>query len=311
MMLRKHLFITKFFKPILSSTITVVFLIGYPSSSLANQSWLQTALAYLGFKPRDVTKTPPGRSRDGGGRGNCPNLAYSGKDTQLVALIPEVQPYFSSSATQKSSSKTVWSDTIEQRPNLWFYIPYKYDERTQLENAKLAIIDEDKRLVTQPILFRLPKEPGIVQVKMPINLEVNKRYKWFFSIVCDENKPSRNPSVSGWIQRILPNKAGFVVEPSEDVLARISYRDIAKYGLWFDAFTRLAELYQSTNPQNYIQSSVKSEKFTKSLDNQIQEDWLAVFKVLELGDDQITSEISKSPIFKLDCVSRTDGRKCE
>jgi hypothetical protein len=310
-MFRKKLLIYQFFKPILSSTIAVTFLISYPSSSLAEQSWLQTALAYLGFKPRDVRKTPSGRSKGGGGRGNCPNLAYSGKDKQLIALIPEVQPYSSSFATQKSSSKIIWSDTIAQRPNLWFYIPYKYDETTQLANAKLAIIDEDKHLVTKPTLFRLPKKPGIVEVKMPINLEVNKPYQWFFSIVCDENKPSRNPSVSGWIQRVPLNKAGFVVEPSEDVLAQISYRDIANYGLWFDAFTQLAEVYQSTNPQDYIQSSVKSEKFTKSPDNQIQDDWLAVFKVFELGDEKITDEISKSPIFKLDCVSTTDGSKCE
>ncbi|MGI2909416.1 DUF928 domain-containing protein [Tolypothrix sp. VBCCA 56010] len=290
-------------------------MISNPPPILANTTFWQNVLAYLGFQPRKVKGTPEDHGTDGGGRGNCPNLALAYdnkfKDIQLTALIPEVQPYPSSSLTPKSA-KIIWSDTIKQRPNLWFYIPYKYDEKTQLKFAKFALIDEDKRLVTQPpFLFQLPKQPGIVQVKMPINLEVNKPYKWFFSIVCDENKPSRNPSVSGWIQRILPNKAGFVVEPSEDVLARISYRDIAKRGLWFDAFTRLAEVYQSTNPQSYIQSSVKSEKFTKSLDNQIQEDWLAVFKVLELGDDQITSEISKSPIFKLDCVSRTDGRKCE
>jgi hypothetical protein len=309
---------TKSFKPILSSILTAIVLVNYPTTTLAEGSWLQSFFNYIGIR-RDVRGKVGSRPKGGGGRGNCPNLAYqeNGKDTQLMALIPEIEPYpISSNPKEQKATKIVWSYTIKEKPSFWFYVPYKYDEQTQVKFAKLAIVDEEKRLINRPpIIFTLPKEPGLVQVQIPnnvqMNLEINKPYKWFFSIVCDENKPSRNPSVSGWIQRILANKAGFVVEPSEDVLARISYRDMAKKGLWFDAFTRLAELYQSTNPQNYIQSSVKSEKFTKSLDNQIQEDWLAVFKVLELGDDKITSEIYKSPIFRLDCVSTTDGHKCD
>lgn len=289
-------------KVIFSSIIAVIFLISYPAKALAIFSFFLSWFNSPSVK-EDLEGKIGSSPKGAGGRGNCPNLA---QDKQLIALIPAYTP-----ETQESS-KAVLSYTIKQRPNLWFYIPYKYDEKTQVKFAKLALIDEEKHLISQPpFLFQLPQQPGIVQVNLPINLEVNKPYKWFLSIVCDENKPSRNPSVSGWIQRILPNKAGFIVEPSEDVLARISYRDMAKNGLWFDAFTRLAEVYQSTNPHSYIQSSVKSENFTKSLDSEIQEDWLAVFKGLELGDDKITSEISKSPIFKLDCVSRTDGRKCE
>ncbi|NJM74268.1 MAG: DUF928 domain-containing protein [Scytonema sp. RU_4_4] len=304
----------KYSQVILSITIAIIFLIGYPAEALAEGSWLQNFLAYIGFK-RDVRGKVGSRPKGGGGRGNCPNLAYlnKAKDLQLIAIIPEAQPYSSSSLASKPA-KITWSYTIQQRPNLWFYVPYKFDEETQVKFAKLALIDEDKRLITQPpFIFQLPQQPGIVQVKLPIALEVNKPYKWFFSVICDDNKPSRNPSVSGWVQRVPPNQAGFVLQPSEDVFNRINYRDIANYGLWFDAFTRLAEVYQLSNPQNSIDSSVNSENFTKtkSLDNQIQEDWLAVFKGLELDDENIISEISQAPIFKLNCVSKTDGSKCE
>lgn len=289
----------KSLKIILSTTTTAVFLLSYPAEVLAKRSWVKNFLAFIGIK-RNVRGKVGSRPKGGGGRGNCPSLASIGKDIQLIALIPEAnisesKPDFSSLGTKKSSSKVVWSDTLKHRPSLWFYTPYKYEERTQVKFAKLALIDENKRLVTRPpFLFQLPKESGIVQVQIPINLEINQPYKWFFSVVCDENKPSRNPSVSGWIQKVSSNQAGFVLETSEETLTRIDYPYLAERGLWFDAFTRLTEVYQATIPAT-----------------DINEDWLAVFQALELGDDQTTREVSQAPIFKLNCVSRTDGSKCD
>jgi len=306
----------KYLKAILSTAIAVSFSIGYPAQAVAEGSILQNFLAFIGFK-RDVRGKVGSRPKGGGGRGNCPNLAYDNKtkDLQLTAIIPEFQPY-SLASLEAKETKVTWSYTIKPRPSLWFYIPYKYDENTQVKYAKLAIIDEDKHLVSKPpFLFQLPQQPGIVKINLPIDLEVNKSYKWFFSIICDENKPSRNPSVSGWIQRLTPNRVGFILAPTEDVFTRINYRNTAKHGLWFDAFTQLAEVYQSANLQNNIniESSeiTETENFTKAQDNQIQEDWLEVFNALEFGDENVTSEISKSPIYNLDCISTTDGKKCE
>ena len=303
---------TKSFKPILSSIIAAIVLLNYPATTLAEGSWLQSFFNSIGIR-RDVRGKVGSRPKGGGGRGDCPNLVYErkGNDTQLIALIPEIEPYpVSSKPKEQKVTKIAWSYTIKEKPSFWFYVPYKYDEQTQVKFAKLAIIDEEKRLINRPpIIFTLPKEPGIVQVQVPMNvpmnLEINKSYKWFFSIICDENKPSRNPSVSGWIQRIQPSQAGFTLKSSEDILSRISYRTLASYGLWFDGFTRLAEAYKPTNIPSYTETSVNSRIFTNSLNNNnIQEDWLAVFKELELSD-----EIAKAPIFKL-CAS-TDGGKCQ
>ncbi|MGH7999446.1 MAG: DUF928 domain-containing protein [Brasilonema sp.] len=251
-------------------------------------------------------------------------------DKRLIALIPPIKQsslllLFSSSSSEtlKSSLKSIsqqfsqvtwiWSDTLEEKPSLWFYIPYSYNEQSQLEYAKLALLYESKGLVKEtPILFKLPKEPGIAEVKLPISLEVNKPYKWFFSIVCDEKKPSRNPSVTGWIQRISRDKSVFPVEPSNALISR-RYYIYARSGLLYDAFTWLVKAYEPIRQpnQNLFFSNFGNYQET------IKQDWFDFFKELDLIDEndednkssennketernKIVDEIAKSPIITLE-----------
>ncbi|MEH1844103.1 MAG: DUF928 domain-containing protein [Nostoc sp.] len=319
----------------------MVFLVSYPSPTLAANFW-QDILSYLGYRPRNVLGVASGRANGGSGRGECPNIAYEGTNTdkRLIALIPPIKqsnllssPSSSSSETLKSSLKSIsqessqvtwiWSDTIEEKPSLWFYIPYSYNEESQLEYAKLALLYQSKGLVKEtPILFKLPKEPGIAEVKLPISLEVNKPYKWFFSIICDENKPSRNPSVTGWIQRISREKSVFPVEPSNALLSR-RYDIYARSGLLYDAFTWLVKAYEPIKQPN-------QNPFVSNFDNYqeaIKQDWFDFFKELDLIDEndqddkrdesnkineknKIADEIAKSPILTLECVQKSTNEKC-
>lgn len=335
-MLWTQLFI-RCFKTVLNSTIIMVFLVSYPSPTLAANIW-QDILSYLGYQRRDVLGVADSRANGGSGRGECPNLAYEGTNTgkRLIALIPPIKqsnllssPSSSSSETLKSSLKSIsevtwiWSDTIEEKPSLWFYIPYSYNEESQLKYAKLALLYESKGLVREtPILFKLPKEPGIAEVKLPISLEVNKPYKWFLSIICDENKPSRNPSVTGWIQRISRDKSVFPVEPSNPLLSR-RYDIYARSGLLYDAFTWLVKAYEPIKQPN-------QNPFVSNFDNYqeaIKQDWFDFFKELDLinendEDDKrdennkineknkIADEIAKSPILTLECVQKSTSEKC-
>jgi Domain of Unknown Function (DUF928) len=323
---------TKLFKSIFSTTIVVIVVIGYPPPSLAASLW-QNVLIFFGFRKRDVRNPSASRFQGGAGRGECPKLAYedTNTDKRLIALIPSIkQPKLPSSLitsspeTQKSSLKlssqevdeVVWfsRDTIEEKPSLWFYIPYNYNEESQLEYAKLALVDEDKHLVKEtPILFKLPEKAGIAQVKLPISLEVNKQYKWFFSIVCDENKPSRNPSVTGWIRRVLPEKSVSAVGQSK--IPAVRYRVYAHSGLLYDAFTWLVKAYEPIKQSNENLFSSNFGNYQETL----QKDWFDFFRELDLSDessqsderDKIVNEIAKSPISTLKCVQKSNNQICD
>ncbi|MEH2285140.1 MAG: DUF928 domain-containing protein [Nostoc sp.] len=302
-MFSNHLFGIRWFRAIFSSTLILIFLTSYAPPTLAS-TFIDSFLAVFGFQKRNPKGVAASRPTGGGGRGECSNLASIDTDKQLTALIPQIeissqplslsssssvelksylksnslpQKVLLSSNTIDKKSKTVllWSKTIEEKPTLWFYIPYKYDEQSQLEYAKLALIDEDKHLVEKPIYFKLPKKPAIAQVRLPISLAKGKAYQWFFSVLCDENRPSRNPSVTGWIERVEQNNRKFV----ESSQAYIYY---ARLGLWYDGFTRLAKVYQLTKNQNQNQSypNFRNDEATR-----IQEDWFNFFKTLQLSDD--------------------------
>ncbi|MBD2526468.1 DUF928 domain-containing protein [Nostoc sp. FACHB-133] len=319
----------------------MVFLVSYPSPTLAANIW-QDILSYLGLQRRDVRGVADSRANGGAGRGDCPNLAYKSTNTdkRLIALIPPIKqsslllPLSSlSSETLGSSLKSIsqessqvtWirSDTIEEKPSLWFYIPYSYNKQSQLEYAKLALLYQSKGLVREtPILFKLPKEPGIAEVKLPISLEVNKPYKWFFSIICDENKPSRNPSVTGWIQRISRDKSVFPVEPSNALLSR-RYYIYARSGLLYDAFTWLVKAYEPISQPHQNSFASNSNNYQEA----IKQDWFDFFKELDLiaendeddkrdesnkrnEENKIADEIAKSPILTLECVQKSTYQKC-
>lgn len=319
-----HLLSTRWCKVALSSTLVVMLVIGYTPPSFA---FLQGLLNFLGFQKRDVKKVADNRYKSGGGRGECSNLPFINTEKQLTALIPpiEISPLASSlgssrSQVSKASSKSappstkVWlkSYTIEEKPTFWFYLPYKYNEQSQLEFAKLAIIDEEKQLnKLTPIYFKLPEKSGIVQVRLPIRLEENKPYRWFFSVICDAKKPSRNPSVGGWIERVPRNKF-LAIKPSEGKLTRRYYTYYAQYELWYDAFTQLVQAYQLTKKQN-------QDLFSSNVGNEaklIQEDWQTFFQVLQFSEqkdenDKIAHEIADSPISTLECVQKDNNQRCD
>ncbi|MGM3305138.1 DUF928 domain-containing protein [Anabaena sp. WFMT] len=311
-MLVTNSLIAKLFRALLSSTLVIIVLISNSSQAVGADNLFATILENIfGYKQRDEKRVAPGRSRGGGGRGECLNLAFTGTDKQLTALVPAIDLSGSSSQSenQKTSEKSelaskrfsVKTYTYDEKPTLWFYIPYTYDPKLQLEYVKLTLLKEDKTPVTKkPIYFQLPKQPGIAQVQLPISLEPNKPYQWFFSVVCDENKPSRNPGVTGWIERRLLPPDNFIVKPSDAILSRRKYYFYyAQSELWSDAFTQLARAYQLTKQQN--QGLYSSNFITEA--REIQNDWLNYFKILPLNEDEaepnkIAEEMANSKILE-------------
>jgi Domain of Unknown Function (DUF928) len=114
--------------------------------------------------------------------------------------------------------------------------------------AKFMLLDEEKHpVISQAIAISLSGTPGFISFRLPMTLETGKRYNWYFSIVCDAQKPSRNPGVRGWIQRVAISpelvQALHRVDPSQQ------YRAYVEQGIWYEAVNHLLE-HRRLDPTN-------------------------------------------------------------
>lgn len=105
-----------------------------------------------------------------------------------------------------------WGATAQPEPTFWFYIPFQSShQRTQPLQARFVLLNEQREpVLRRPLRMNLPANPGIVQFTLPQDpsiwmpgqsLQANQSYNWFFTVLCEPDKPSRNPGVQGWIRR--------------------------------------------------------------------------------------------------------------
>jgi hypothetical protein len=204
-----------------------------------------------------IIAAKPTKKRAGGNRGsNSHRGACSAlPQTNLLALIPPDNEGF----------------TIEPFPSFWFYMPYTRE--SGLSGARFMLLNEDLRpVMTEPIAVALPDTPGVMRFQLPnqvASLEVGQRYNWYFWVVCDPEKPSRNPVVSGWIERIAPPVE--LINQLKTTPADREYLIFDENGIWFDALTRLAQ-QRCRIPQN----------------STVQEDWHTLLREIEM--ETLTSQ---------------------
>ncbi|MFN6481587.1 MULTISPECIES: DUF928 domain-containing protein [unclassified Nostoc] len=182
---------------------------------------------------------PGGRVRGGAKRGAVGTLAACPPTKpDLTALVPSTE--------EANSVINVWGQTTVERPSWFFYVPYSKDSSYTVE---FVLQDQDANEIYQKAIA-LPNKPGIVRVSLPTNapaLEVNKQYRWFFSINCDKEKNSPPTYVEGVIQRVELNPA--TIKELQTTEPRKRYAIYAQKGIWYEALTALAELRQK-NPQD-------------------------------------------------------------
>jgi Domain of Unknown Function (DUF928) len=179
------------------------------------------------------------RSKGGVGRGPCAGEEIG----SLIALAPERKPKLINASGENVGS------TVEDYPTFYFYLP---PYPSSVKSAKFALLDENRNLVQEPVYAQLPQalEGTIVKLTMPNKgkvLKVGKQYSWYFSILCDSQKPSRNPEVNGQIQLVLPSSLPRDNEPAyivHDDTYTGKEKDI-KSIVFYDTVTQLAENYSA------------------------------------------------------------------
>ena len=196
------------------------------------------------FNPPLAIKAPHGRERGGAGRGpHCPSV-----DIPLTALVPSAEMQREASGAIPVKYVWVYGQTVEEQPTFWFYVPYNAEN---VKTAKFTLLQANSYYVREPVLqepikpieIALAETPGIIKFRLPYKLEIDKPYNWYFSIICDPQKPSRNPGVKGWIQRV--EKSPELVKDLETLPPVQKYLAYGERGIWFELITNLAESYQS------------------------------------------------------------------
>jgi hypothetical protein len=104
-----------------------------------------------------------------------------------------------------------------------------------------------ERGVVQPLWEQQiqPQTAGIVQMDMPKSLSEllpGKEYRWSVTLICNRDRPSANPFIQTWIQRVPTTPA-----LTQQLAAAKSERDqaqiYARAGLWYDALTAISTAY--------------------------------------------------------------------
>ncbi|XGW00982.1 MAG: DUF928 domain-containing protein (plasmid) [Leptolyngbya sp. BL-A-14] len=282
----------------LIGVLSLSLLILHPAflPSPAQAGWLQRVLEII--SPPPPPRTPPGRGKGTIGRGNS---CSPRSPIPLTALVVPTKIEGLPSQPDSPDITYLGGYTTEGYPTLWFYVPYKPSqekvasnlmllnreqpsrEKTALKlmllnyqkevTLRLMLLDEEQnQLFDQPIEFPLNETPGIVGLKLPNQdkegrpispLQINRQYAWYLSVVCDEKRPSRNPDVNGWIQRVSLQTAG-------------------ENAIWYDRLTELAIAYRDGK-----------EKIEKP------QDWETLLKLIGLSD---ISQLSRQEQLKISFV---------
>ncbi|MGK7891442.1 MAG: DUF928 domain-containing protein [Leptolyngbyaceae cyanobacterium] len=221
--------------------LNVTLILGINSPAVA-QNGVVARLRSL-FGGDQVEGQAAGRSRGGAVRGETCNTFHQIRPDalahdHLMALMPQTNE----------------GKTIARYPTFWFYLPL--DASSEAIRAEFWLLDEnDNSVLSNDIWLSLPEQPGIFSVTLPTSeapLEVNKRYRWFFIIVCDESDSAGNPTVEGWIERverdtIVQQLGGVIDAPPENLLSIYT-----EYFLWHETVSLLAN-HRVTRPELWLE----------------------------------------------------------
>lgn len=204
------------------------------------------------YRPPQRGTAPIGRRSGGAGRGPICALLENDQGTKSVKALVS----FDSERTQVNPQETnnnsnngiVGGSTVRAQPTFWFYIPYVLNPELASQQKRVAqfvVLDEtDRPLWNELIAFELSDQPQLIEYQLPYALETEKLYGWYFSVICDAEKLSRNPVVRGWVQRVEPSselQSGLSGAPASE-----QYQVYANKGIWLDAISSLMDAHRQS-----------------------------------------------------------------
>lgn len=176
--------------------------------------------------------------------------------------------------------------TLEEQPEFWFYVPYVADDRSTEINpqaqrdtstdenrnvriGRFVLLDEGRDLISSHLIaIALLSSPRLVAFQLPTSLEPNQIYNWYFSVICEPDKPSRNPMVRGWVERLeLTPVLATALQTASPSRRYLTY---AENGIWLEAISELMAIRQRFLPVNPTQRE------------QIQQDWFDLLTSLNI-----------------------------
>ncbi len=187
--------------------------------------------------PPPVGAPADGQRVGGASRGNCPRV--SKPLTALVPIIPATGNKSQHPSLARVPAGSVLGLTVVERPTFWVYYPYSL---TSSHSVEFVLQDAQGNEVYQTLLSDSGTTPGVVGFQLPSTvpaLDVNKRYRWFFSVYC-ESDDSTPTYVSGWVERV-PLEASLKRQIEQaSPQQRVTLYNQA--GIWQETVTALAEL---------------------------------------------------------------------
>lgn len=212
---------------------------------------------------------PTGRS-SAAKRGQCNDLNQS-----FVALAPR------SGLISEDLSLVDVGLTTQAQPTAFVYLPdllkspaLNASDTLDPKSVKAQFMiqhikDESlEDLIPNPIDLDIPDDGGLAQINfetLGITLIPQQTYHWYLSIVCDSERPSRNPSVDAWIEVVDPDTKKNI----EDGIVNITddYEKIQFYidrQIWHETVTSLIDL-RCQEPDNVQHQQELKELLTSIL----------------------------------------------
>jgi len=143
-------------------------------------------VGYVRAADEDADLGRPTSRSSGQGRNPCLE--------ELIALVPGDGNITASQKCVQSDAALAYTSVSE--PTFWIYVP-----TTKVKKAEFVLIDNDHEI--KNYVCKLPEKSGIVGFSLKqYKIEPENVYRWQFSILKKQNKPSENPKVGGKIKLI-------------------------------------------------------------------------------------------------------------
>ncbi len=137
--------------------------------------------------------------------------------------------------------QTYFGTTVSLRPEILVYLP-----QSEAKEAVFSLKDAKGNTINE-MNVPVSGKAGIISIKIPTDLKLEKNYQWFLALKFDGQLSPRTPYVNGWIKRILPNRKLAISMQKKDLLDVATA--LGKQGIWYDCVATLAKL-RATQPNN-------------------------------------------------------------